>query len=55
MPAPSKYTETDERRVWDCFAEGMIFKQVVAECGLPIATIYRLLEKATIKWGNPKP
>lgn len=54
MPAKSKYTESDEKQVWDLFAEGLLFKQVVAETGKPIATIYRLLEKATIKWGTPK-
>jgi len=55
MPKKTKYTELDEMQVWSCFAGGMSFKQVVAETGRPIATIYRLLEKGIAKWGQPKP
>ena len=54
MPFKSKYTEQDEKQVWDMFADGKIFKQVQAETGHPIATIYRLLDKAISKWGQPK-
>jgi len=55
MPPKTKYTEQDERTVWDLFSQGLLFKQVASETGKPIATIYRLLEKATAKWGQPKP
>ena len=55
MPPKTKYTEHDEQLVWQLFADGLIFKQVAAETKYPIATIYRLLEKATKKWGQPKP
>ena len=54
MPAKSKYTEQDEKMVWDLFSQGLLFKQVVSETNLPVASIYRLLEKATAKWGLPK-
>lgn len=54
MPPKTKFTEADYRKVWEMFAEGMIFKQVAADMGLPTGTIYRLLQKATEIWGIPK-
>lgn len=56
MPAKSKYTEQHERKIWNMFSQGMLFKQVSAEMGnIPTGTIYRILEKAIQKWGTPKP
>lgn len=55
MAGKRTYTEEHEKRVWDLFSQGMIFKQVAAEMGLATGTVYRLLERATIKWGTPKP
>jgi DNA-binding CsgD family transcriptional regulator len=55
MAGKKTYTETDERLVWDLFSQGLIFKQVSAELGIPTGTIYRLLERATKKWGTPNP
>lgn len=54
MSFKTKYTEQDERNVYDLHAKGYIFKQICAELNLPIATAYRLLEKSIKKWGFPK-
>lgn len=54
MSFKTKYTEEQEKAVYDLHAKGYIFKQICAELNLPLATAYRLLEKATKKWGFPK-
>ena len=53
MPFKSKYTEEDERRIWEMFADGKAFKEVSIDTGLPTGTIYRILQKANEKWGVP--
>ncbi len=55
MPPKSKFTEADEKKVWDYFSQGLIFKQVAAEMKLTTGAVYRLLTKAVAKWGTPKP
>lgn len=54
MPFKSRFTEEDERRIWEQFVEGKLFKQVAAQEKLPTGTIYRILQKAQEKWGVPK-
>lgn len=55
MAGKRTYTVEDERLVWALFSQGLIFKQVSIQLGIPTGTIYRLLERATAKWGNPQP
>jgi len=55
MPSKKKYTEEQEKKVWELSAQGLLFKQISSEMGdIPTGTIYRLLQRAIDKWGFPK-
>ena len=55
MPSKKKYTEEQEKKVWELSAQGLLFKQISSEMGdIPTGTIYRLLQCAIDKWGFPK-
>jgi len=53
MAGKRTYTEDDEQVVWDLFSQGLAFKQVSMELNIPTGTIYRLLERAIKRLGNP--
>ena len=54
MPFKTKYTVEQERQVWLLSSQGLLFKQISAEMdGIPVSSVYRILNKAIKKWGFP--